>query len=127
MKSHVYFNCSLLVAVFLVGYVLAEGANETNHRFLETVDCISTSGNKVYCEIFVNQCIYALPEMVKEYYRYCLDRLFPDGRGTCKNGEELYKSAEKRKQLDFCIRYNTRGQCTDYVAQKLGCAVPSSN
>ncbi|CAL1275283.1 unnamed protein product [Larinioides sclopetarius] len=136
MKSNFYFNWPLLVAVFLLGHVSASRSNE---KFIKNVNCIATSGNQNYCNVFLQDCTNELPDKYSEAYKECLKERFPNGISKCTTSQELFESAKKRRQLNDCIddkvgnyqlnridelRFSFFHKCTSQLAKLLGCQAP---
>ncbi|CAL1275272.1 unnamed protein product [Larinioides sclopetarius] len=136
MKSPAYFSLPIIVAVFLLGHVPANDANEANDRFLKNLECIFTSGNETYCEVFLDDCSNDMPPKLTDAYNKCVNEHFPDGLGGCSSSEEMKKSVEKRKQVNSCImeelgsyqvtesdieQLTAFNKCTANLARQLGC------
>ncbi|GFY57134.1 uncharacterized protein TNIN_287271 [Trichonephila inaurata madagascariensis] len=98
-----YFQV-LLLSVLAVGGVMAvKGFDDNFINFsMKASTCVSESGNPSLCKKFIG-CTRKLPKPVKAVYDDCKNSVYPDGLGSCKDGDSLFKSEDDQKKFEQCF------------------------
>ncbi|GFQ65128.1 uncharacterized protein TNCT_362521 [Trichonephila clavata] len=94
----------LLLSVLAVSSVVAfKGFDDNFVGFvLEANACVSDSGNPTLCKKYVG-CASNLPKPVKDVFNSCKNAVYPDGFGTCKDGNTLLKSEDDKSNFEECF------------------------
>ncbi|GFS35995.1 uncharacterized protein TNIN_67281 [Trichonephila inaurata madagascariensis] len=94
----------LLMSVLALGSVVAvKGFPDSIVTFfLKANACVSESGNPSLCKKYVG-CANILPKPVKDFFDNCKNSIYPDGFGSCKDGDSLLKSEDKETQFEECF------------------------
>ncbi|GBM88448.1 hypothetical protein AVEN_17491-1 [Araneus ventricosus] len=96
-------SISLILAVFLAGYLVLSNLSDRNDAFCAEFHCISSSGNQEMCNAYLD-CLFALSEEYLQPYHLCMDEVVLKGIGNCSEHEEMYESEDKRNKLNACYR-----------------------
>ncbi|GFY37480.1 uncharacterized protein TNIN_291201 [Trichonephila inaurata madagascariensis] len=94
----------VLLSVLAVGGVVAFKGFDDNFigYVLQANACVSKSGNPDLCKKYVG-CADDLPKPVKDVFNNCKNSVYPDGFGSCSDGDTLLKSEDDKTQFEECF------------------------